>query len=171
MEEKTLLNAALVFLVTPTEVGLGLKKQKIGAGLLNTVGGGIEPGETAAECAVREAQEEWTITIDPSSLSKVAVADFHNRKSDGELFNCRVHTFFCTTWEGTPQESDEMGPLEWFARDQVPFDRLMLADRDWLPAILSGKYIYAESWYGPKQQTLEQPTILTEVTPEKLISL
>lgn len=158
--EKTLLSASLIFPVTDSHVALAIKKQKIGAGLLNGVGGGIEQGEDALACAVREAQEEWGIIFDPATLTKMAVVDFHNRKSNGEIFTCRVHVFFAGAWDGTAVESDEMGTPEWFAKDTLPLERMMLADRDWFPRIIAGEKIYAQAWYGPKQQTLERPSTI-----------
>lgn len=169
--EKTLLSASLIFPITDTHVALGLKKQKIGAGLLNGVGGGIEPGEDALACAVREAQEEWGVVFDPGTLTKAAVVDFHNRKSDGELFTCRIHVFLGGAWEGEARESDEMGAPEWFPKNNVPFERMMLADRDWFPHVLEGAHIYAQAWYGPKQQTLEKTTLIQRVTPADIVNL
>ena len=166
--EKALFNASLVFLTTPTHLGLGRKKLKIGAGLYNGVGGGIEEGEDALMSAVREAKEEWDITLYPQELTKVAVVDFHNRKSDGDVFTCRVHTYFARSWVGEPKESPELGPAEWFPRDALPLQEMMLADRDWIPRIAAGETIYAEAWYGPKQQTLERESI---VIPTPLASL
>ncbi len=166
--EKTLLSASLIFPTTDTHVALALKKQKIGAGFLNGVGGGIEPGEDALACAVREAREEWSVVFDPATLNKVAVVDFHNRKSDGEVFTCRIHVFLGGAWEGEAVESDEMGLPQWFSKNNMPFERMMLADRDWFPHVLEGKYIYAQAWYGPKQQTLEKDTLVEVVDPHSL---
>ena len=143
----------------------------MGAGLLNGVGGGIEEGETPRDSAIREAQEEWGIVLDPSHLVHVAIVDFHNRKSDGDLFTCRVYVFLADTWEGTPQESPEMGPLAWYPKDALPYEELMLADRNWLPHCLTGQCIYAESWYGPKQETLERETVVRVVSADELTQL
>ena len=170
--EKVLLRACLVFPTTATHVALALKKQKIGAGCLNGVGGGIEEGESALQCAVREAQEEWGISFDPETLTKKGVVDFHNRKSDGETFVCRVHIFLSPPWEGAVVESEEMGVPQWFQKDNIPLERMMLADRDWFPVcVTTDDYFYAEAWYGPKQHTLEQHTVLKLISKEKLEQL
>ncbi len=182
-EEKVLLRASLVFPVQeatggvlgekiPMRVALGIKKKKIGAGLYNGVGGGIEDGESAAESAVREAFEEWGVTLDQASLTLRGVIDFHNTKSDGECFTCRVYVFISPPWQGEARASDEMGAPEWFALDALPLDQMMPADRDWLPALLtSDSPIYAQCAYGPKQQTLERPSIVRPATLDELQAL
>lgn len=169
--EKTLLHASLIFPITDTHVALGLKKQKIGAGLLNGVGGGVEPGEDPLACAVREAKEEWSVVFDPATLTKQAVVDFHNRKSDGEVFTCRIYVFVGGAWEGEAVESDEMGLPQWFPKNNVPFEQMMLADRDWFPHVIDGSYIYAEAWYGPKQQTLEKQTDVRVLSKEDVAKI
>ena len=182
-EEKVLLQASLVFPVrnvasntrgetVPTHVALGIKKKKIGAGLYNGVGGGIELGETPAESAVREAFEEWGVSLNKDALALRGVVDFHNIKSDGERFTCRVYVFISPPWQGEARESDEMGTPEWFAVDALPVDQMMLADRDWLPTLLaSDSPIYAQCAYGPKQQTLERPSVVHLATLAELQTL
>ncbi len=171
MVEKTLLHATLGFLVKDQSIALGLKKRAIGEGLLNGFGGGLKTTETPIQGLLREGAEECGVALAPNHTKKVAVVDFHNHKSNGETFTCRVYVFLCTYWLYKPQESEEMGPLEWFPYDAIPFERLMPADRDWLPEILGGRLICAEVWYEPGQQIIEKPTKIKVVTPDELARL
>lgn len=162
-ETRRLLEATLLFPVTVQEVGLGLKKQKIGAGKLNGWGGIVEPGEDELMCIVREVKEEGGITVDPKTLIKAAVVLFHNEK-----FDCRVHTFLAP-WQYQPlQETDEMGPLEWHNRLNPPTGRMMLADAQWVPRILAGESLIGEVWYGPDQSSFLQPSVYQSVSPQEL---
>jgi len=161
MEEKTLLNATLCFLVREGEVLLAIKTQKIGKGCWNGYGGGIDEGETPIQATVRELGEESEIITSPEHLTKVAVVDFHNTKSDGSVFVCRVHVFLVKQWVGEPKETDEMITPTWFK--ELPLDNMMLADKFWLPPALSGKKITATAKYGPFQQELIGEVTIQEV--------
>jgi hypothetical protein len=99
-------------------------------------------------------REEAKVTASPDFLEKVAVIDFHNTKSDGIVFTCRVHVYLISQWTGEPQDGEEMINPTWFSKDRLPFDRMLLADREWLPLVLNGKKIMASAKYGPFQKEL-----------------
>lgn len=170
-EEKTLLEASVLFLETEDEFCMGEKLQKIGAGFLNGVGGGPEEWENEYQCAVREAYEEWRVMVALQSLRKVAVINMHNRKTSGETFVCRLHVFFNDRWIEEPEGGEEMGPPLWFPKSAPPLERMMPGDRAWMPLVLSGRKIVGDIWYGPKQQTLDREPELRDATPEELVRL
>ena len=159
-EEKVLYNATACFLIKENKILLGLKTQKIGKNCWNGYGGGIEKGESAIKAAVRELKEETSknkndgIIALPENLEKIAIVDFHNTKSDGETFVCRVHFYLVRKWEGEAQETKEMIKPTWFEIDNLPFNQMMPADKIWLPVALSGKSIVAKAYYGPFQKEL-----------------
>lgn len=153
-EEKILLNATLCYPIRDGKILLGMKAKKIGQGSWNGYGGGIDGEETPEQSASRELAEEVKIKASEDSLEKVAIVDFHNTNSDGTAFTCRVHVYFVSQWEGEPQETEEMLKPTWFDKDALPLDKMMLADRYWLPLVLAGKKIVAEAHYGPFQKTL-----------------
>lgn len=163
VEEKTLLHAVLVFPVTENEIMLGIKAAKIGAGKRNGWGGGIEAGENPIQAAIREFSEEAEAILLPEYLLKAAVVDFHNKKSNGEEFICRVHVYFSSKWIGEIRETGEMSDPRLFPKDQIPLEEMMPADKDWLIPALSGKKIYAEAYLGPFQKELLGKTLITEV--------
>ena len=152
-EEKVLLNATLCFLVKNDKVLLGFKTQKIGKDCWNGYGGGINDREIPKLAALRELREEASIVALPESLEKMAIVDFHNTKSDGENFVCRVHVYLASRWTGEPQTTDEMATPTWFDINNLP-DKMMPADKQWLPIVLSGKKIMATAKLGPFQKTL-----------------
>lgn len=152
-EEKTLLNATLCFLVKSGKVLLGFKTEKIGKDCWNGYGGGINDGETPKQAALRELEEESGVIVLPEFLEKTAIIDFHNTKSDGSVFICRVHVYLASKWTGEPQATNEMTNPMWFDVSQLP-DKMMPADKEWLPIVLSGKKIMATAKLGPFQKTL-----------------
>lgn len=170
-DEKTLLEASVLFLETDTDICMGEKLQKIGAGFLNGIGGGLEPGEDEYMSTVREAFEEWRIMVGRHRLRKVAVINMHNRKGSGEVFVCRLHIFFTRDWINEPEGGEEVGPPQWFPKSAPPLERMIPGDRAWLPLVLAGRKITGDIWHGPKQQTLDRDPALRDASQEELIRL
>jgi 8-oxo-dGTP diphosphatase len=83
--------------------------------------GHVEPGETAAEAAVREAQEELGIGIREDNLRLLTVM----QRTDGtdNPREQRVDWFFTTQrWTGVPQvmEAHKCAELAWHAFNRLP---------------------------------------------------
>lgn len=153
--EKTLLEATLCFLVDGGRVLLAMKTKKIGVGCWNGYGGGIEPGESPEQAAVRElAEESGGITVASGDLEKVAVLDMENHRSDGGVFSCRVHVYLVHRWSGAAAETEEMKTPTWFGFDEVQRLRLMPADKVWLPLVLQGRKLMVQATYAPYQASL-----------------
>lgn len=168
MIQKVLLNATLCFLVTDTQVLLARKQRNIGKGLWNGYGGGIEVGESVRTAAIRELEEECRVVVAEQDLTYTAVIDFYNYMENGESFNCRIHVFLASHWSGEPRTTHEMSDPTWFSKNAPPFDEMMLADRHWLPRILSGGTWYGKAWYGPNHTTLEQEVFVKPCSVETL---
>ncbi len=153
--EKVLKQATVCYLCRGSQILLAIKARHIGEGCWNGYGGGIEGGETAREAAVRELKEETGgVIVLPEDLEKIAEIDFHNTKTDGSVFVCKVHFFIARTWVGEAIETEEMLRPTWFEIDQIPLDELMPADKKWLPFALSGKKVKATPRYAPFQKSL-----------------
>ena len=135
----------LVFPKRGGEVLLGMKKRGFGADKWNGFGGKVEArsriGEKLIrETAIRELEEECGLTADIKSLVKSAVLDFSfPEKPD---WNQRVHVYLLYDWRGFPIESEEMLP-DWFLEDSIPYDKLWVDDRYWLPLVLQGEFVEA----------------------------
>jgi 8-oxo-dGTP pyrophosphatase MutT (NUDIX family) len=80
-------------------------------------GGGIEPGENAAQCAARELKEETTLVVDVRALRPL-----FDRQDGNQVTVCR--TFGCDLHEARGMaKSVEPGiVVSW-----VPFRRLLLS--------------------------------------------
>jgi len=168
-EEKTLLKATVCIPIRDKKVLFGMKTRKIGVGCWNGFGGGVEDGETIAECAIRELEEESGLKTRLEDLEKVAIVNFHNEKSDGTIFVSQVHFFLVGKWEGEPIETKDgaMINLTFFDIDNLPYEKMMPADREFFPLILKGKKIIVESYYTPFQKELKKSVEIIEV--DKLV--
>ncbi len=140
----------------PQEVLLGLKKKGFGLGKYAGFGGGVGAGETVAEAACRELEEEAGIKISGHDLYQVAHLTFLFPAKP--TWNQVVHVFLATIWIGSPVESEEMKPA-WYAFEDIPFDCMWDDAIYWLPLILRGKKIKAIFAFKDDNETLDKATI------------
>lgn len=123
------------------EILLAMKKRGFGVGRWNGTGGKLKEGETPAEAAARETEEEIGVKIQPHELTKVAILIFHFAEKPDWDQEC--HVFTAVKWSGEPSESEEMKPA-WYKMEDVPFKDMWVDDPHWLPAVLAGKKVRAE---------------------------
>ena len=130
-------SAVLCFIRDKTEntVLLIHKKRGLGAGLVNAPGGRIEKGESPAEAAVRETEEEVGITVEVSDL--VHAGDLFFQFTDGH--SIRGYVFYTYKWEGVEKETSEADPF-WCREGDIPYDNMWTDDSWWLPHLLGGRY-------------------------------
>jgi 8-oxo-dGTP pyrophosphatase MutT (NUDIX family) len=128
----------LLFLVDETkgEILLAMKKHGFGTGKYNGTGGKVEEGEDIEDAVVREAREEVGVAVEKHALTKCALLHFSFDTKPGWGFEC--HTYLAFSWIGEPAESEEMAP-RWFALKDIPYDRMWIDDRLWLPRVLAGE--------------------------------
>ena len=124
--------ATLCFILKENRLLLIRKLRGLGAGKINAPGGKIELGETALECAIREAGEE--VGVIPHSPQARGI--LHFQFTDGYSLHCVV--FLANGCEGDPVESGEAIPV-WTELDQIPFHEMWADDALWLPLLLRGR--------------------------------
>ena len=124
-------HATLTFIQSGNQVLLIRKKRGLGDGLINGPGGKLEKGESPAECAVREVEEEVGLT--PLEMEERGELRF--QFVDG--YAIHVHIFVAQGHRGELVETDEAIPI-WFNQEDVPYDEMWDDDRLWLPHVLSG---------------------------------
>jgi len=140
------------------QVLLGHKKTGLGRGKIVGLGGHVEPGESSAEAAAREAKEESGIHVQVGDLKHVAYITF--------LFPVRpawdmtVDVFTTDEFSGEPAETSEIRP-EWFGRAALPLDRMWDDARQWLPRVLDGERLRATFTYAADCETVAA----SDITP------
>lgn len=125
------MRATLCFVIDGPRTLLIRKKRGLGAGKINAPGGRIDPGETPAQTAVREVQEELGVT--PLDVDERGQLSF--QFVDG--LRLHVHVFVAPAHQGEAIETDEAIPL-WTPLDALPYDQMWEDDRVWLPVMLAG---------------------------------
>jgi 8-oxo-dGTP pyrophosphatase MutT (NUDIX family) len=140
--------ASLLFLLTDTKILLAMKNRGFGMGLYNGVGGKPDSGETISQTAIRECQEEIGVTpIDPKPVGELTFyIEYDNKHSE-----MHVSVFTATKWKGEPVETEEMAP-EWFPLDAIPYDKMWIDDKYWLPEVLAGKFVTGSFTFDDKNQ-------------------
>ena len=124
--------ATLMFIRQNGMVLLIRKRKGMGAGLLNGPGGRIDPGETPAQCAVRETSEELRVT--PLDPREAGVLNF--RFTSG--YSLRCHVFTATAFRGSPETTPEAIPV-WIDEREMPYSQMWADDRIWYPLVLQNR--------------------------------
>jgi len=120
------------------QVLLGTKKTGFGVGKIVGIGGHVEPGESDAEAACREVQEEAGVVVLQQDLrdAGLVVFDFPARPE----WNMSTRLFVTERWAGEPSESAEIRP-EWFDVGSLPVERMWQDAAHWLPLALEGSVL------------------------------
>ena len=125
----------LVFPQKNGKVLLGMKKRGFGAGRYNGFGGKLEKGETPIQAAHREFTQESGLVA--NSLKFIGSFNFiYDTKPDW----LHVYVYLAEDFSGEITETEEMKPI-WFAKDDLPLDKMWPDDKYWLPAALDGKVV------------------------------
>ena len=133
------------------EVLLGHKKTGLGTGKIVGLGGHVEPGESPAQAAAREAKEESGIRVAPRSLTLAAHVTF--------LFPARPswdmtsEIFTTADWHGEAAETEEIRP-QWFPVAALPFTKMWDDAPHWLPRVLAGERLRATFSYAADNETV-----------------
>ncbi|MDP4010001.1 MAG: 8-oxo-dGTP diphosphatase [Candidatus Shapirobacteria bacterium] len=140
----------LGFLIKDNQILLAMKKRGFGAGKWNGVGGKPNDGELIEETLKREIMEEIGVVFKNQEL--VAKIKFYFKNNQD--WNQEVVVYKINEWENEPQESEEMAPM-WYDIDKIPYDKMWVDDRFWLPKVLSGEKIEAIFVFGENEEILE----------------
>ncbi len=132
--QKTI-RAVICYLKRGDEFLLLLKASgKFGGGFWNAPGGKIEPHETAEQAVVREVTEETGLVL--GSFEKMGLLEFYfgpgKRRPDWT-----AEVFVSENFSGEERESVE-GKLQWFSKDEFPFEQMWEDDRYWIPLMVEG---------------------------------
>lgn len=111
----------------------------INNGFLNFPGGKKEENESIIDCVCRETLEETGLII--KNPIEVGYIEFINQ-------NFFVYIYKSTEFEGVLKENDKNEVnVFWQNAKNIPYDKMRTADKDFLPEILSGKYIKRRYFY------------------------
>jgi len=155
-------DTTLVFLIKKSqekvsEICLAMKKRGFGVNRWNGVGGKVEKDESIDGAVERETSEEIGVEI----IQKNKVAELSFFFPHNPMWNQKVHVYFSETWNGEPNESEEMKP-QWFPVQDVPFDDMWPDDEFWVPQVLSGKLIKASFVFGERDVIQEKNVQIVE---------
>lgn len=129
-------NAVLCYLNKGNSYLLLLKsKGKFGEGFWNAPGGKVEPNETPEDAVRREVREETGLRA--IELTEAGSLQFYFGK-DKRVPDWAVIVYACTRFNGRLVESKE-GKLQWFKKEELPYDQMWADDRHWLPLLIEGK--------------------------------
>lgn len=112
----------------------------INKGCVNFPGGKKEPEEDMLSCAKRETLEETGITI--LNPIKVGYIEF-------PTMDFYVHVYKTTEFCGELAAREDEVDVFWQDAENIPYENMREADKDFLPLILSGQYVKRRYFYTP----------------------
>ncbi|HFC76670.1 MAG TPA: 8-oxo-dGTP diphosphatase [Candidatus Moranbacteria bacterium] len=129
----------LVLIYDDEKILLGMKKRGFGMGKWNGFGGKVEEGEDIFESAQRELFEESCLKIkSKKSLVKRGVINFRFENKPKEILEVNYFSVKSGEIIGEPEETEEMFP-RWFKIKEVPYKKMWVDDKHWVPFLLAGK--------------------------------
>ncbi|WP_052351544.1 8-oxo-dGTP diphosphatase [Deinococcus pimensis] len=142
-------HCAVCLPVREGRVLLGLKKRGFGEGKIVEIGGGLEPGETPEEAAIRETREECGLLARNLVDHGEVVFEFTGRPQ----WAIRMRIFVTRDWDGEPVETDEIRP-EWFDVTAPPFARMWADGAHVLPRVLRGERVFLRFLFAEDGETI-----------------
>lgn len=121
-----LLHLPSTSVIPRNDAGEILLVRLVDSGHWATIGGAVEPGETPAQCAVREAEEEAGVKVRLGSLLGCLGGDEYTVKyPNGDVTSYVVSVFDATVVSGEPHpDGDETLEVGWFRPDQLPLEEM-----------------------------------------------
>lgn len=127
----------LLFLAVEDRVLLIRKRRGHGVGKINGPGGKLEPGESPAQCAVRETLEETGVQpLGPRLAALFRFVDTCQPDWLGYVYTAHAYT-------GAPRTTAE-GIPHWYPTSALPLEEMWDDDRHWLPRVLAGERLYGD---------------------------
>jgi 8-oxo-dGTP diphosphatase len=155
-------SAVLCFIFQDDRVLLIEKLRGLGAGKVNAPGGRLEAGETPLQAAIREVQEEVSVTPhNPTQLG-------HLRFAFVDGYNLECWVFRANAHSGDPTSSSEAIPF-WSSINELPYDRMWADDNEWVPFLIRSETFQGEFVFdgdkmlnGGVRRTLCKDSVLDE---------
>lgn len=148
--------ATLAFLFREDKILLAKKKRGFGVDKWNGYGGKLEGEEKTIENIIREIKEESNLDISENSLKEVGIMDFYF--DDKPEWNQKVYVYKIDSFEGEPEETEEMLP-KWFSMENIPYEEMWTGDDKWIPCVLKDKYFKGKICFAGKGDKLSSIVI------------
>ncbi|MEV0699719.1 NUDIX domain-containing protein [Saccharopolyspora sp. NPDC050389] len=118
MPQRTIIDVHVLLVRHNNEILLSRRRGDYGDGMWHLPSGKLDAAESALTAAVREAEEEVGVLIDPAELRHVHTIHVNDPGAEP-----RLGIFFETTrWTGEPvnREPDKCHAIAWFELDRLP---------------------------------------------------
>lgn len=160
-QNKPYIHAVVGYVIEGDQVLLITRKKvsgNLGLGKMAGVGGKTDLGESSEVAFKRETMEEVGIEVLDMEYRGQVAFTYNNAPERNML----VDIFVCTSWGGTPSETEEGAVVpSWENIEELPVERMFSDNRYWVPQVLVGRSVNAFFVYewgaerGPDQMQIE----------------
>ena len=121
------------------QIVLGKKLRGFGTGLWNhSFAGKIEKGEDSPNAAARELKEESGLDVDPKDLQLIGKFTYEFTDTSVSHIIMKIDIYSTSKLLGEASKTSEMIPKR-FKIEDVPYEKMWLDNRFWLPSLLQAK--------------------------------
>lgn len=133
------------------------KKSKglFGGGKYNAPGGKLKENELPEKGAIREVFEETGLRI--NKLEQIGELIFYIDKN--KIPDWIVYVFLTADFSGKLRNNCLEGVLEWFDKDNLPYDEMWDDDRLWIPLLLQNKKFIGTFYFSKNFEKLLDYTL------------
>lgn len=157
---KNVLKLTLIIVFNENKILLGMKKRGFGVGKWNGFGGKVEKNENIFESVERELLEESGLKIKNNLIRNGKINFLFEDKMD-EILEVNIFSIKSDNTVGKIKETEEMLP-KWFDIDEVPYEKMWISDKDWLPLLLKGESFSGEILFRDNGNKIIKKEIIIE---------
>ena len=116
------------------------KRKRIGVGRWVPPGGATENNDRSQKhAAQRELRQETGLVFPLKSFQKVGVLRGYINSTDVPTWLVHIYLVDASKCEQAFVPNEEYVEMRWFHLRELPFEKMLQGDRDWLPKIAKGK--------------------------------
>lgn len=116
------------------------KRKRIGVGLWVPPGGATECSDKSQKhAAQRELRQETGLVFPLKSFQKVGILRGYINSTDVPTWIVHIYIVDASKTEQVFVPNEEYFEMRWFHLSQLPFEKMLQGDREWLPKIVKGQ--------------------------------
>lgn len=116
------------------------KRKRVGVGRWVPPGGATENDDKSQKhAAQRELRQETGLVFPLKSFQKAGVLRGYKGSADTPTWLVHIYLVDASLVDGEFVPNEEYVEMRWFHLSELPFEKMLQGDKDWLPKIVNGQ--------------------------------